>query len=1306
MSSLAVCYCVHDDAYYLAQSIASYKSAGKVFAFVSRIPWHGEPGGWEETARIAEEAGATVVLGDWPGEDLHRQSSLDHLRSLGFTHALTPDGDEIIESELLSALIRIAEHELADRVYIRWDTYWKSPEYVIRPREQFAPLMVLDLRVVRHMHVREYEGGRPLLLGPEYGLVHHLSYAGPEERIRRKTSTWGHREEIVPGWHEEVWRAWDSNRLLRDLHPTHPPAYGLAERIAVPDLLLPALARYRKIAGNENPAFETPPPPDSLEKVSIIIPLYGGADDLRACLQSLADCRDLIREVIVADDASPVTEADDAPSVVQEFDGFVRLISLPENRGFSAACNAGAAEAAPGSHLLFLNSDAIVPRAGLVRLIESVDRSGAIGAAGPYTNYAGHHQRIEPTYTSLDNMSLFAYDFAHCPESDRDADMLSGFCLLVRRSVWDEIRDGQGEGLEPQGFDERFGRGLFEDNDLSYRIRRAGYRLVLSAQSFVHHSGSKTLSRLGGGEATNLFRRNERLYLDKWKADIESGYASHLSGTGNPAPIVFDQSRHPDLRARRIADLARRADISLCMIVRNEERVLADCLESFKPFFSQIVLVDTGSTDATREIAARHGAEVHEIEWPDSFAEARNESLKHAKGKWIFWTDADDTLSWASGEALLQAALEAPPETVGFVVPVQFVEEDGSAGGTRVDHVKLFRNLPGLKFEGRIHEQILPSLRAASNGAGSIARCGAVVLHSGYDTSTEGQARKRERDLHLLALDIAERPGHPFVLFNLGMTYHYMAEHETAIDWLRQCLAASPPGDSHVRKAYALLAVSLRESQGLEPALQVVLDGLAVVPGDPELHFHAGHLLAGMGRGAEAKAHYLRTLDADIDGYFSSVDTAILGYKTWHNLAGACLLAGSEAESGSDVRRSGYEEAKGWWLKAVDSQPSFLPSVQALFQAALEIGDYATAHRMTVHAHSVTGSSEAWAEMAVRLAEKAEGKASAENVLHQAIAREPEAVGPRLVLSRRLLNEGNEREALPHLKRLAAAGVAESAYFLGVSAIRHGNYPEALEWMGRALELNPGHEETRRQADSLRAALSNGEAFPDAPPAFLGEQVSMEEACRQVAEYYGMNAGELLAYAEEDGEIGGYDPNGSKWRGGSVWEVEGRMLYALVRALRPETIVEIGSLHGCSASHMAAACLRNGFGTVYAVDPCLDFSRVDPGLMTRLVPVRRDFFEWELPERIDFVFEDGAHEKGFTGRALKRLAPNLPEGAAVFCHDIRRIEFSAHLPAEFAEAMGGGETGSALISPADCGLGYSRRTLGAVQEDEKTRMPI
>ena len=107
---------------------------------------------------------------------------------------------------------------------------------------------------------------------------------------------------------------------------------------------------------------------------------------------------------------------------------------------------------------------------------------------------------------------------------------------------------------------------------------------------------------------------------------------------------------------RRFEKTQRRAAatprVSLCMIVKNEEASLARCLDSVADLVDEMVVVDTGSTDATADLASRHGARVHPFAWVDSFAEARNESLRHARGDWIFWLDADEWLDEPNREAM------------------------------------------------------------------------------------------------------------------------------------------------------------------------------------------------------------------------------------------------------------------------------------------------------------------------------------------------------------------------------------------------------------------------------------------------------------------------------------------------------------------------------------------------------------------------------------------------------------------------------------------------------------------------------
>ena len=251
--------------------------------------------------------------------------------------------------------------------------------------------------------------------------------------------------------------------------------------------------------------------------------------------------------------------------------------------------------------------------------------SGTVGAAGPVSNNVGYHQQISPTYQSLDTMDLFAEDLALSGQPDQDVEMLVGFALAIRRSVLDEIGP----------FDTRFLAGMWEDTDICLRIAQAGYRLKMVPTAYVHHWGSRTVSRVIP-DPVALLHTNGAKFRAKWQRELETGYISHLPGFGVDQGLVkFNEARRPDKVAKEIERLKTRADVSLCMIVKNEERVLGACLESAKPFFNQIVIVDTGSTDRSIEIARAHGAEVHEMVWPESFAAARNESLKYATGDWV-----------------------------------------------------------------------------------------------------------------------------------------------------------------------------------------------------------------------------------------------------------------------------------------------------------------------------------------------------------------------------------------------------------------------------------------------------------------------------------------------------------------------------------------------------------------------------------------------------------------------------------------------------------------------------------------------
>jgi GT2 family glycosyltransferase len=226
-----------------------------------------------------------------------------------------------------------------------------------------------------------------------------------------------------------------------------------------------------------------------------------------------------------------------------------------------------------------------------------------IGLVGPLTNCASGYQEIGVSYDDLALLDGFAWE--HAKQHDRElqeVDRLIGFCLLIRREVVDQV------GL----LDERFGIGNYEDDDYCRRARAHGWRLVVARDAFIHHFGHKTFDG-AGVDLNSLLVRNRQIYDDKWA----------MEGIGNRAEGTEERTK---VRGQTSESLAATPPVcslspvpcalSLCMIVRNNAGTIRPCLESIKPWVDEIIVVDTGSTDATPDICRELGAQVHHLPSP------------------------------------------------------------------------------------------------------------------------------------------------------------------------------------------------------------------------------------------------------------------------------------------------------------------------------------------------------------------------------------------------------------------------------------------------------------------------------------------------------------------------------------------------------------------------------------------------------------------------------------------------------------------------------------------------------------------
>jgi glycosyltransferase involved in cell wall biosynthesis len=271
------------------------------------------------------------------------------------------------------------------------------------------------------------------------------------------------------------------------------------------------------------------------------------------------------------------------------------------------------------------------------------------------------------------------------------------------------------------------------------------------------------------------------------------------------------------------------------MIGRDEEKNLAACLSSVRGLFDEIVVVDTGSTDRTVEIARSFGSRVFDFVWVDDFAAARNAALARATGDYAFWLDADDIV-----EPLQRQKLEAilarirKGEHAAYVVRCACdPSPDGTGGDTVVDHIRLFPLREDVRWTYRVHEQILPALRRANV---PVHWTKLTVRHTGY-VDKGLRSKKLDRDTRILVQELDERPDDPFTLFNLGAAAGERQDWNDALGYLNRSLAGSAPTDSIVRKLYALIARAHQMLGDSQAALQACADGLQLDPADAELWF-------------------------------------------------------------------------------------------------------------------------------------------------------------------------------------------------------------------------------------------------------------------------------------------------------------------------------------------------------------------------------------------------------------------------------------------------------------------------------------
>lgn len=302
-----------------------------------------------------------------------------------------------------------------------------------------------------------------------------------------------------------------------------------------------------------------------------------------------------------------------------------------------------------------------------------------------------------------------------------------------------------------------------------------------------------------------------------------------------------EDSTLPNVRSDYERYCQRRKILSACYIVRNEAENLDRSLSSISGQVDEIIVVDTGSTDETIATARKYGAKIYTVKWDDDFSAARNTALEKADGEWILFLDADEYFSPETA-ANLRAFVQAQQDANLLMIYMRNI--DNQRGESLLDFYapRLFKRLPGLRYVGRIHEQLRLN-DGLLEPVMFVEPAKLTLIHTGY--SPELSLTKAERNLKLLLTEIENSKTPELYYMYLAETYDGLEQSDKAMYYARLDIDSGKKNVSYASRSYKILLRILasrpaRYKERLEIAQRACKD----FPDLPEFHADLAECLA------------------------------------------------------------------------------------------------------------------------------------------------------------------------------------------------------------------------------------------------------------------------------------------------------------------------------------------------------------------------------------------------------------------------------------------------------------------------------
>ena len=358
------------------------------------------------------------------------------------------------------------------------------------------------------------------------------------------------------------------------------------------------------------------------------------------------------------------------------------------------------------------------------------------------------------------------------------------------------------------------------------------------------------------------------------------------------------------------------SEISVALIVRNEERFITQCLQSVRDITDDMVVVDTGSEDATIQLAQRAGARVICRPWPRDFARARNWALEEAKNPWILMIDADEVLLADDKDKLIKAVKEPTADAYNLRI-VSLTDRAEDLGEARV--TRLFRNSPLVRWEGRVHEQIIPSI----SRAGMILEPLDVrLMHYGYLNAVMVDRKKLERNLDLLDQSLTEggqADWKAYLYWQRAQTLIPLERHDEAIKDVQKAIDLIHPMAPLQPLFWMTLVKIYMAKRDLRKVHQTVRAALILFPDYTDLVYWEGLVFVDEGLSDKAEECFKKSIALGTPKGYLQSELGVGTFKALWQLARVSRL------------QEKMTLAEAYYLKTIQLKPAFYPAWEEYF---------------------------------------------------------------------------------------------------------------------------------------------------------------------------------------------------------------------------------------------------------------------------------------------------------------------------------------------------------------------------------------